>query len=256
MDEKKQNILSEILTDKEIRRYALQINLPGLGIKGQEKIKKSRILVIGAGGKGSSTLQNLASAGVGRIGICDNYPVAEDQLCRQHLYGDSDLGKQKAIISRQKLLGINHLNEYRLHNVYLTEHNIDLITSEYDILIDTTDNFPTHYLINDTTVRTGKAFIFGNFEGSTGFVSVFNYKGGPSLRCHFPYPPIEDKKSPDNNFACRVIINSVIGSILANEALKVIIGIDTVLNGNMLSVDMVNYKFSFLKITKNPLNFR
>jgi len=255
MNEKISLQQSEILTEKEKRRYAQQINFAGLGISGQEKIKKSKILVIGAGGKGSSALQNLASAGVGTLGICDNYRVTEDQLSRQHLYGDGDLGKQKAIISREKLNRINHSVNYQLHNVCLSEENIDLILSAYDMLIDATDNFPAHYLISDAAIRLNKPVVYGAVDGTNGYISVFNYKGGPSLRCCYPNPLKENKLASDNGFACQVTVINIVSSIMANEALKIIVGRDTRLNGNMLIVDAANYKFSVKGINKNPLNF-
>ena len=256
MDEKNINKETYILSDKEIRRYASHIELPGLTIEGQEKIKKAKILVIGAGGKGSSVLQNLASAGIGTIGICDNSPIAEDQLCRQYLFGDADMGKQKAIVARQKLLQINQLNEYRLHNVYLTEETVERICSGYDILVDSTDNFPAHYLIHDVSIRMHKPVIFGRIVGPTGFVSVFNYRGGPSLRCCYPEPPTDVKNNFGEGFVNRAVLVSIIGSILANETIKVSIQMDTELSGNLLSVDAANYKLKLSKITRDPSNFR
>jgi len=144
MDQQNQKPVSEILSAQEIRRYSLQINNASLGVEGQEKIKQAKVLVVGAGGKGSSLMQIMAAVGVGMIGISDNFPVQEADLSRQHLYGSSDLGKQKAIISKQKLIQINHFVEYKLHNVCLSEQNINTICSNYDILIDATDNFTAH----------------------------------------------------------------------------------------------------------------
>ena len=238
---------SEILTDKEIRRYIHQISLSGFGIEGQEKLKQSKVLVIGVGGKGSSALQNLTSVGIGMIGICDNYPVTEDQLSRQHLYGDMDLGKQKAIISRQKLMEINSLVSYKLHNVCLSKQNIDKICAEYDILIDTTDNFPAHYLINDAAIRMEKPFVFGAVLNTKGMISVFNYKGGPSLRNYFPKPP-ENKQPVAGGFACEAMVRSIVGSIIANETLKLIIGMGSRLNGKMLIFDAINYTMTLSSI--------
>jgi len=256
MEEKINSLKSEILSSKEIRRYSQQITQLGLGINGQEKLKQSRILVIGAGGKGSTILQNLASVGIGVIGICDNYPVTEDQLSRQHLYGNGDLGKQKAIISRQKLMDINHLIDYRLHNVCLSEKNIDLICAEYDILVDATDNYPAHYLINDASIRMKKPVVFGSLDNSEGLVTVFNYKGGPSLRCYYPKPPTKKEIISDDGFVCLVMIINIIGSIMANEAIKLVIGIETELSGNVLTFNAAKYKFILTEIIRNPANFK
>ena len=173
---------SEFLSAREIRKFEEQINLPGVGIQGQEKFRKARILVIGAGGKGASALQALVAAGVGYIGICDNYPVEESALPRQCLYGEIDTGKLKAIVARQHLLEHTKLTEIELHNICLSDTNIRNIISDYDIVLDATDNFMAHYLISDGTVATGKPLVFGSVYHNTSQVSVFNYAGGPSLR--------------------------------------------------------------------------
>ena len=223
MEEPASNSSSSVLSEKEMRRYALQIGMPSIGQEGQEKIKKAKVLVIGAGGKGSSVLQNLATVGVGKIGICDNYPVQENELARQYLYGNSDLGKQKAIISKQKLVEINHLVDYELHNVCLNENNINLICYPYDILIDATDNFPARYLINDAAINLGKPLIYGEVINGLGLVSVFNYKEGPSFRCLYPEPIKKSERPYATDFSCQVAVMSIIGSIIANETLKIIL---------------------------------
>lgn len=255
MNAEKTNYQSEILTGKEIRRYALQIGLPDLGMAGQEKIKQSKILVIGAGGKGTSALENLVSLGIGKIGICDNFPVQENELSRQHLYGTSDLGKQKAIIARQKLREINHSVDFQIHNVCLTKDNILGICEPYDALIDATDNFSAHYLINDSAIKLNKPLIFGSVFGFVGKVSVFNYKGGPSLRCAYSKPEVSENSGNSKEFSCQLTLISIIGAIIANEAIKVLLDKESMLNGNLLTIDTGNYAFSTKKITKNPENF-
>lgn len=256
MEEPASNSSSSVLSEKEIRRYALQIGMPAIGQEGQEKIKKAKVLVIGAGGKGSSVLQNLATVGVGNIGICDNYPVQENELARQYLYGNSDLGKQKAIISKQKLIEINHLVDYELHNVCLNENNINLICYPYDILIDTTDNFPSRYLINDAAISLGKPLIYGEVVNGLGLASVFNYKGGPSLRCLYPEPVKKSERPGATDFSCQVAVMSIIGSIISNEILKVILAKETILSGNLLRFDGGSYSISLEKIVKNQSNFK
>jgi sulfur-carrier protein adenylyltransferase/sulfurtransferase len=246
---------SEILSPKELRRYAQQINLPEIGLKGQEKIKQAKVLIIGAGGKGTCVLQNLAVAGIGQLGICDNFPVQENDLCRQYLYGNNDLGKQKAIIAKQKLLEINSLVSYELHNVCLSEQNIEIICKEYDILIDTTDNYPARCLINDAAINLGKPVIFGSIQNSIGLVSIFNFKGGPSFKCLYPSFLINEKTLPDD-FAGQISLISIIGAIIGNETIKMIIGHGSKLNGNLLIFDYSNYSVSYEVIKKNPENFK
>lgn len=239
---------SAILSQKEIRRYALQISIAELGISGQEKLKQAKVLVIGAGGKGSSALENLASIGIGHIGICDNFPVQEGDLSRQHLYGNNDLGKQKAIIARQKLQEINPLVSYKLHNVCLNENNIKGIAESYDILIDATDNFAAHYLIDDAASSLKKPLIFGSIFGGLGYVSVFSYKEGPSLRDAYPQPVKEGEINFSNGFACQITLMSIIGAVIANETVKLALKLDTQLNGKILTIDSANYSLLFNEI--------
>lgn len=256
MNQNTENPSSEILSQKEIRRYTLQINASTIGVKGQEKIKQSKILVVGAGGKGTSILQTLATIGIGKIGISDNYPIEESELSRQYLYGNSDLGKQKAIVSKQKLMEINHFVNYELHNVCLSETNSKTICEKYDILIDATDNFSSRYLINDTAIALNKPMIFGMVKNHFGLISVFNYMGGPSLRCLFPEKPTLNCTDNSEGFVCQVSLMGIIGSIVANEILKIILGRNTKLSGNLLKFNAVNYSVSFEKIKKNPENFK
>lgn len=256
MKETPNQVASTLLSDKEMRRYALQIGMSPIGLEGQERIKKAKVLVIGAGGKGGAVLQNLATVGVGKIGICDNYPVQEDELARQYLYGNSDLGKQKAIISKQKLEEINHLIKYELHNVCLNENNINLICHPYDVLIDATDNFPSRYLINKAAIELGKPLIYGEVVNNLGLTSVFNYKDGPSFKCLYPEPLKNAERPCSTNFSCQVAVMSIIGSIMANETLKVILSQETKLSGNLLQFEGGSYTFSLQKIEKNPANFK
>jgi sulfur-carrier protein adenylyltransferase/sulfurtransferase len=255
MNDKSNLPTSDILSPLEIRRYARQIVLPEIGLKGQEKIKLAKVLVIGAGIKGAAVLQHLVTSGIGTLGICDCLPVKENDLCGQFLYGNGDLGKQKAIISKQKLFEINPNVHFELHNVYLTDQNIEPIIENYDLLIDSSDNFPTHYLISDAAIRFGKPTIFGSIVGSNGFVSVLNYKGGPSLKCLYP-TPLEETVNSQLGLVSQVFLGSFIGSIIGNETLKVIIGSNSPLNGILLKFDALKYSFSFEPIKKNPENFR
>jgi adenylyltransferase/sulfurtransferase len=255
MNDSGKQLVSEILSQKEIRRYVLQISLPDIGLTGQEKIKQAKILVIGAGGKGTSVLQNLATVGVGKLGISDNYPIEESQLSRQHFYGNGDIGKQKAIVSKQKLMEINPLVNYELHNVCLSEQNIEIICKNYDILIDTTDNFPAHFLINDASIKLGKPMIFGTAINPNGLVSVFNYKGGPSFKSLYPTVPKYENKPQLDGLLCQSSLLNIIGAIIANETIKLILGHDSLLSGNLLKFDAMAYSIAFETIIKNPQNF-
>jgi adenylyltransferase/sulfurtransferase len=232
---------SKILSDKEFRKYALQIQLPDVGLDGQEKIKKARILVIGAGGKGTSILQSLVAAGVGYIGICDNFKVEESALPRQSLYGDTDLGKQKAIVSKQRLLELTRMTFFELHNICLSESNVSTIISNYDILADATDNFGAHYLINDAALTAGKPMVFGSVLHNTVQVSVFNHSGGPSLRNFYPTIPDHSENSNVERATALQLLYGIAGSFMANEILKIILGHETVLSGKLLRFNLSDY---------------
>jgi sulfur-carrier protein adenylyltransferase/sulfurtransferase len=244
----------EPLSQKELRRYEAQINMNAIGKAGQEKIKHSKVIVIGTGSKGTSTLQNLASSGIGKIGICDNSFIQESDLTKQFLFGNSDLGKQKAIASKQKLQDINNLIHFELHNVLISDQNVELITDDYDILVDATDNFQVHYILNTVSIKHNKPLIFGSVEGIQGMVSVFNYHGGPSFKCLYPEIP---KKSNDSNihYLSQSSLASNVGAIMANEIIKVILDFDTQLSGHLLTYFPDEYKISLNKIIKNPSNF-
>jgi molybdopterin/thiamine biosynthesis adenylyltransferase len=245
---------SEILSESELRRYTRQINLESVGIKGQEKIKKASVLVIGAGGKGASVLQNLVAAGVGKIGISDNLPVEEKNLIKQRLYGNTDIGKQKAIISWRKLIELNHFVNFELHNICIDKNNVLDICKNYAVIVDATDNFPSKYLINDAAIILKKPLVFGTVHDPVGMVSVFNYNMGPSLRCLFPTAPSDKQNSVQKKMPSAGILYSMTGTIMANEVLKIILQINNIISGKLLLLNMLDYTISFNKITKNPKN--
>jgi adenylyltransferase/sulfurtransferase len=247
---------SEILSDKEIRIMARQIQLPDVGIAGQEKIKKARVLVIGAGGKGTSVMQSLVAAGVGTIGITDNMLVEENILPRQNLYGEKDLGKQRAIISAQRLSESGCSTLFTLHNICLLETNILDIIAPYDLLVDATDNFPAHYMINDAAIISGKPCVYGSVNHNAGFVSTFNLPGGTSFRCLYPQRPRNKTHLKDEGIPALNILYQITGKIMACEALTVIQGKPSALNGRLLHFHLETYSATYETITRNEENFR
>jgi adenylyltransferase/sulfurtransferase len=247
---------SEILSDKEIRTMAQQIQLPDIGIAGQEKIKNARVLVIGAGGKGTSVLQSLTAAGVGTLGITDNMLVDEKILPRQSLYGEKDLGKQRAIISAQRLSESGCSSVLTLHNICLTETNILNIIAPYDMLVDATDNFPAHYMINDAAIISGKPCVYGSVNHNAGFVSAFNLPGGPSFRCLYPQWPRNKSPLKDEGIPALNLLYRITGTLMAGEALKIIQGLPSLLNGKLLCFHLDTYTSTFETITRNEENFR
>jgi len=246
---------SEVLSGLEIRRYAQQIELPSVGMSGQEKIKQSKVLVVGAGGKGTALMQHLVSAGIGKLGISDNYLVEEQVLPNQTLFGNGDLGKQKAILSKQKLTQINHLTKMELHNVCLAESNIQQICNGYDIIVDATDNLPAHLLINDTAIRINKPVVYGSVYNSQAHISVFNYKNGPSFRCLYAQIPRDKKNLSSDGIANIGIVSGIAGTIMANEVMKIILDIPFILSGRLLVFEVPGYVMKMIKINKDPGNF-
>jgi len=247
---------SEVISDKEMRILARQIQMPEVGIAGQEKIKKARVLVIGAGGKGTSALQNLVSAGIGFLGISDNFLVDEASLPQQNLYGEKDLGKQKAIISKQRLAEPGRMTTFSLHNICLSDTNILKIITPYDIILDATDNFPAHYLINDAAIISGKPFVFGSVVHNSGLVSVFNYAGGPSLRCLYPHIPHNHARFTDKGLPALGLLYEITGTIMAAETLKIILGLPSILKGSLMHFEMDTYSSSFEPVIRNEDNFK
>ncbi|MBN2481991.1 MAG: HesA/MoeB/ThiF family protein [Bacteroidales bacterium] len=245
---------SEILTEREIRLFSKQIKLPSVGIPGQEKIKKSRILIIGAGGKGSAVLQNLAVTGVGFIGISDNSFVGEENISIQRLYGDADLGKQKAIISRQRIRQIANSVMYEVHNICLSPDNIFKIIDSYDIIVDATDNFDVHYLINDAAVSLKKPVVFGSVFHMFGMVSVFNFNDGPSFRCLFPKKPDKAKSPGDEGIFAPGLLYNITGTIMANEVLAIILGHHVNLSGQLLTFKITDYSIKIEPVVRKPEN--
>lgn len=205
-----------------------------MGLAGQEKLKAAKVLVIGAGGLGCPVLQYLTAAGVGTIGIVDDDTVDLTNLHRQILYHAGDVGNNKAETAAEKLRIMNPFVNLLAIPVRLTTDNAEKIISDYDLVIDGSDNFPTRYLANDVCVTLNKPLIFGSILRFEGQVSVFNYKGGPTYRCLFP-----EAEEGDNCEVAGVmgILPGIIGTYMANEATKVICDIGEVLSGQLLIIN-------------------
>lgn len=237
---------SSILSQQEIRRYQKLINLENIGLSGVEKLKSASVLVVGAGALGAPVLQYLTSLGIGTIGILDNDLIEEKNLPGQILFGTKDLGKQKAIISRDKLQQINHLVNFNIHNICLSPNNALGFCQEYDIIVDTTDNFTAKYLINDACVILKKSWVFGAVHEFEGSFTVFHGKTGPTLRCLYPERPTNrDNLSGDAEIG---MITGVTGSLLVSEVVKILTGAGEVLSGQLCTFNLLNNNFSSVEI--------
>ncbi|MFW5821582.1 MAG: HesA/MoeB/ThiF family protein [Bacteroidota bacterium] len=228
-----------MLTEAEKRRYYRHIMLKNVGLEGQEKLKRARVLVVGTGGLGAPVLQYLTAAGTGVIGIMDDDVVNEDNLHRQILYGGHDLGKLKTIIARERLRTLNPFVEFELMNIRLKVSNALQIIGKFDLVIDATDNFSTRYLINDACLILNKPWVFGAVYKFEGQMSVFNYNEGQTLNCL--YHNIRDKQNVPNPPESGLfgVVPGIIGSFQAVEAIKIITGIGDVLCGKVLIFDFL-----------------
>ena len=218
----------------ELIRYSRQMMIPEIGLKGQEKLKNAKVLVVGAGGLGCPVLQYLNAGGVGTIGIIDFDTIELHNLHRQILYSSNDVGKSKAITAVDKLKKQNENTEFVLFNKMLNEVNAASIISQFDIVVDGSDNFLTRYLVNDTCVQLNKPLVYGSILKFEGQLAVFNYKGSKNLRDIYPEPPNpEDVPNCDENGVLG-IVPGIIGTYMALKTICVIL--EKIENANQLQL--------------------
>ncbi|TAL36093.1 MAG: molybdenum cofactor biosynthesis protein MoeB [Alphaproteobacteria bacterium] len=235
------------------QRYDRQTIMPEIGTAGQEKLAAARVLVVGAGGLGCPVLLYLAGAGVGTIGIIDYDQVDESNLQRQVLFTSGDAGEMKATVARDRLLHLNPGIAVNSYTEELTDKNVIGLFSDYDIIVDGTDNFPAKFLINDAAVKMGKPVIYGAIQGFDGQVSVFDAGSGPCYRCLHP-------KIPEGvvlNCAEAGVIGAlagIIGSMQAAEAIKYIVKDASFapLTGKLWMIDARTMETRIIKVPKRP----
>ena len=237
---------------KLYERYQRQIILPEFGEEGQQKLLKAKVLVIGAGGLGCPVLQYLAAAGIGTIGIVDDDVVALNNLHRQVLYSVNDIGLSKAERAAQILGQLNPGLEIIPYNKRLTVQNALILFEEFDTIIDGTDNFSTRYMINDACVLMNKPFVYGAISRFEGQVSVFNFRRNKideavNYRDLFPNPPQEDEVLNCEEAGVLGPLAGIIGTLMANETIKLITGIGEPLDNQLLTYNSLNnqvYQFA------------
>jgi len=239
------------LSPEENNQYNRHLILDEIGETGQLKLKRAKVLVIGAGGLGCPILQYLAAAGVGNIGIIDHDTIDQSNLQRQILYSYDDVGQYKAEVAANKLSGLNPFINFEIYLQRLTSEIAIELFSKYDIIVDGSDNFPTRYLVNDAAVLTNKAVVFGSIFKFEGQVSVFNYKKGPTYRCLYPNAPKPNEVPNCSEIGVLGVLPGIIGSLQANEVLKMICGIGDVLSGKLLTYNALTMQQLVLGFQKN-----
>jgi adenylyltransferase/sulfurtransferase len=240
-----------MLTESEKERYARHLVLPEIGAGGQEKLKASSVLVIGAGGLGSPVSMYLAAAGVGRIGLADFDKVDVTNLHRQILYGTSNVGMPKLEAAGNRLRDLNPEIKIETHAAITSENALGIF-HEYDVIVDGTDNFPTRYLVNDACVLAGKPNVYGSIFRFDGQASVFFAQKGPCYRCLYPEPPPPNLVPSCAEGGVLGVLPGVIGTIQATETIKLITGAGEPLIGRLLLFDALRMEFRPLRLKKDP----
>eukprot|EP01047_Picozoa_sp_COSAG01_P012547 COSAG01_NODE_568_length_15370_cov_26.058018_6_plen_391_part_00 len=240
------------LNSEEIKRYARHLILPEVGIKGQETLKKSKVLMVGAGGLGSPLALYLAAAGVGTLGIVDFDVVDASNLQRQILHGSSTLGKSKLDSAKLRLKDLNPFVHLNLIHEQLSAKNALKIFKDYDVIADGTDNFPTRYLVNDACVLSKKPNVYASIFRFEGQLSVFHYEDGPCYRCVYPEPPPPGLVPSCAEGGVLGVLPGVMGSLQANEVIKVLLNIGKPASGRLVMYDALDLTFRTLKLRKDP----
>ena len=244
--------MAEGLSSDQMSRYSRHLVLPGVGLDGQKLMLDSSVIVVGAGGLGSPALMYLAAAGIGRIGIIDNDLVSSSNLQRQIIHSNSSIGKPKVKSASKWISGLNGDIDVVSINEKLVPSNSIEILSDFDIIVDGTDNFESRYLIGDTCEIVGKPWVFGSIHRFEGQVSTFNLPGGPNYRDLFPTPPPPELAPNCSEAGVLGVLPGIIGTIQATEAIKAIIGVGDNLSGKLLTIDALSMESKLLSFSKNP----
>ena len=240
------------LTVDEVRRYSRHLIIPDVAMAGQQRLMNAKVLCVGAGGLGSPALMYLAAAGVGTLGIVEFDTVDESNLQRQIIHGQSDIGKSKALSAKEKIAEINPYVNVVLHETRLDNSNVMEIFSQYDIIVDGTDNFATRYLVNDACVLLKKPYVWGSIYRFDGQASVFWAEYGPCYRCLYPEPPPPGMVPSCAEGGVLGVLCATIGSIQTTEAIKVLTGIGESLIGSLMVYDALDMTFRKIKVRKDP----
>ncbi len=245
--------LPRALEDDKRRRYSRHLLIPEVGEAGQLKLLDSKVLLIGAGGLGSPASLYLAAAGVGKLGIVDDDRVDESNLQRQIAHSTQELGEPKAESARRTIQALNPDVEVVPYIERLTSENIDRILADgWDVIVDGADNFPTRYLVNDASVWHDIPVVHGSIYRFEGQVTVFKPGDGPCYRCLFPQPPPPELAPSCAEGGVLGVLPGIVGSLQANETLKLTLGIGDTLVGRLLLFDALETTFTEVALRKDP----
>jgi len=242
----------EGLGPDEIERYGRHLSIPEVGVRGQARLRRARVLIIGAGGLGSPAGLYLAAAGVGRLGIVDHDTVEISNLQRQILHDTASVGRSKLESARERLEAINPHVEIETFETRLEASNALDILEGFDVVVDGSDNFPTRYLVNDACVLLGIPFAYGAILRFEGQASLFGAPGGPCYRCLFREPPPAGLVPSCAEAGVLGVLPGIVGAIQATEALKWILGAGDPLAGRLLLIDALRMEFRSLDIPADP----
>lgn len=242
------------LTADQRNRYQRHLLLPEVGIEGQAKLLGAKVLMLGAGGLGSPAALYLAAAGIGTLGIVDMDDVDASNLQRQILHNMDRIGQRKVDSARQTLEKLNPDVTVKTYDVRLSAENIMEIMSEYDIVVDGADNFPSRYLLNDASVKLGIPVVHGSIFRFEGMVSVFHPLRGPTYRDMVPEPPPAEFAPSCAEAGVLGVLPGIIGSIQALETIKVLLDLGESLIGRILTIDTTEMSFHVFKLRADPQN--
>ena len=240
------------LTVDQVRRYSRHLIIPDVAMDGQRRLMAAKVLCVGAGGLGAPALMYLAAAGVGTLGIVEFDVVDESNLQRQIIHGQSDVGKSKARSAAESIAEINPYTKVIVHETRLDNSNVMELFSQYDLIIDGTDNFATRYMVNDAAVLLGKPYVWGSIYRFDGQASVFWAEHGPCYRCLYPEPPPPGMVPSCAEGGVLGVLCASIGSIQVTEAIKLITGIGESLIGELMIYDALEMSYRKVKIRKDP----
>lgn len=235
--------------EQELQRYSRNILLKDVGIQGQERLRRGKVLIVGLGGLGAPVAYYLAAAGIGCLGLIDGDKVELSNLGRQVIHFTSDIQRWKTDSASEKIRSLNPYVETICYDEPLTDKNVERIISSYDFIVDATDNFQTKFLINDACVMYGKPFSYGallQFHGQT----FTHLPGQACVRCIYGSPPPYGTVPSCSQAGVLGAVPGIIGTIQVAEALKYIIGLGSLLTDSLLTIDALSMDFQKISIQR------